>query len=109
RQDPAGAWAWEPLPERVYAELGYMGAGDFWWEPAEGGEGVLWILGQQNILRWELDGLRAAEARPADVIFRSLRRGSRRLAVASSAPPELPFAREPLRASFASPHFAPGA
>lgn len=103
-----GRWEWKPLPDIVYSELGYMGAGDFWWEAGARDEGILWILGQKSILRWDLGGAlgRRALAAPA-VVFRAVGRGGVDFPLAARIAARLPFAREPLRARFVSPTYAP--
>ncbi|HEX2100352.1 MAG TPA: ATP-binding protein [Candidatus Synoicihabitans sp.] len=106
---PGGGWQWRELPAAVYPALGFLGAGELIWEPAGGGEGVLWIQGQQSIVRCDLNGalLSRRAAAPA-VIMRSVQRAGRGFPLRPEEPPVLDYVREPLRVRFASPVYAPG-
>jgi signal transduction histidine kinase/DNA-binding response OmpR family regulator len=106
---PGGGWEWRELPAGVYSVLGFLGAGELIWEPAEGGEGVLWIQGQQSIVRCDLNGalLSRGKSAPA-VLMRSVARGERELPLQPDESPRLDYAREPLRVRFATPVYAPG-
>lgn len=106
---PDGGWQWRELPAGVYSELGFLGAGELIWEATGGGEGVLWIQGQQSIVRCELDGaLLGRGAAPPAVILRRIAHGERELPLGPDRPPRLNSGRETLRFRFASPVYAPG-
>jgi len=107
---PGGGWRWRELPAGVAPALGFLGAGELIWEAAGGGEGVLWIQGQQSIVRCELDAaLHGRGSEPPAVVLRGATRGGEELpAQAPGDGPELAHSRDVLRLVFASPVYAPG-
>ncbi|MBE2213611.1 MAG: response regulator [Opitutaceae bacterium] len=107
---PGGGWQWRELPAGVYPALGFLGAGELIWEAAGGGEGVLWIQGQQSIVRCELDAaLQGRGALAPHVLMRGVDRGGDPLPSRTlDDGPQLAHSRDPLRLRFASPVYAPG-
>jgi signal transduction histidine kinase/DNA-binding NarL/FixJ family response regulator len=108
RPRPDGSFAWESAPHVLWDVIGLSGAQVIYWEP-DGAEGILWVKGIDSLLRLEVAKLAPRRAQWQVLLKNFQQRGEPRPVADGAILPRLPWSAEPIRITYASPRFDPGA